>query len=429
MNKLLTIDNLHLGYGNEEILFINELTIEQNSIVGFLGPSGGGKSSFMNAILRYNSSPSYWEKGNVYLENKPLDRILAKQFVTCVPQKSRLYTGTIFENFVDGLNFKVNMTEKDINLLVKKMFMALDLWEMFSGILDDLAIKHSMGIHKILLIAKAVILKPKLLLLDEVLASTSVKDEVIIIDLIKKLKKFTTVLLITHNKDEAKELCDSIALVSGGLLHEHTKNKQFFKLPKTDIGKEFLESGSAWYTNPDNDQQNHDLPEEDNLTALRRFSSICEFYWVLTDKLGGMQKPGLMTEIEDDLKIMKQLGVNVLVTLQQNPIDITLLNKYSIEGIHFPIIDMDVPDLEKTYQFILKIQSLYEKGNSLVYHCKAGMGRTGTLLACNLLWIEKLSAIKAIERIRQVNYKYIQTDEQMDFVSQFESHVKQKMPI
>jgi atypical dual specificity phosphatase len=420
MNHVLTIKNLRLGYGNEEVLCINDLKISKHRITGLLGPSGCGKSSLLSAILRDSSSLSYWEEGELYLENEILDKKRANKLIAFVPQKARLYTDTILANFLDGFSFKSEVSLNQKKQLVVKIFKTFGVWELFKDIIEEPVLKQSLGIHKILLIIKALAKKPKLLLIDEVLASTSLKDEVIIIDLIKKLSKDTSVLLITHNKEEAKDLCDSIALVSGGVLHEHTAVDQFFQQPQSEIGHEFLETGSAWYLNPNTKVEN----KEDDLTALRRFSSICEFYWVILNKIGGMQKPGLMTEIEDDLAIMKQLGVNVLVTLQQNPIDTQLLGKYEIEGIHFPIVDMGVPDLEKTHQFLMQVQIHFEASKSIVYHCKAGMGRTGTMLACNLVYSDNITAIYAIEKIRRVNYKYIQTDEQMQFVSDFEKYLK-----
>lgn len=420
MKNILKIKNLRLGYGHEEILRIDDLTLTKNTITGLLGPSAGGKSSLLNAILRQSLSTYYWEKGEFFLEDKLLDEKNAACSISSVPQKARLYTDTILANFTDGISSIKNASPEKKKQFAENVFRQLGLWNIFANILDDLASKHSMGIHKILLLAKATVKKPKLLLIDEVLSSTSIKDEMIIIELIKNLKNFTTIFLITHNKDEAKEVCDSIALVSGGILHEHTPNQQFFSQPQTAIGKEFLQSGSAWYSNPNS----NNVPKEDSLTALRRFSSICEFYWVVADMLGGMQKPGLMTDIEDDLRIMEQLGVNVLVSLQQEPIDVLLLQKYNIQGLHFPIIDMGVPDLEKTYQFILGVQTLSSEGKSIIYHCKAGMGRTGTMLACNLLWLKNISAINGIDKIRQVNHKYIQTEEQMEFVSRFECFLR-----
>jgi len=422
MNDLITVEDFHLGYGDEEVLHIESLRIKQGTITGLLGPSGGGKSSFLNAIMHKGGSLSYWEKGKIIFNGQKISNKAILRYVASVSQKARLYTDTILANFLDGLRFKHEVTAEQKRRFVEKICKKYDVWEYFESILDELAVKQSLGVHKMLLIIKAMIRKPKLLLLDEILASTSIKDELIIINLIKKLKADTSIILVTHNKEEAKDLCDSIALISGGVLHEHTDAADFFKKPKSETGQEFLESGSAWYFNPNKTQNNN----KDNLTVLRRFSSICEFYWVVPNKLGGMQKPGLMTEIEEDLKIMKKLGVKVLVTLQQTPLDSNLLDQYDIEGLSFPIIDMGVPELEDTYKFVCKAVELIENGSSLIYHCKAGMGRTGTLLACNLLLLENISAICAIEKIRQVNYKYIQTEEQMEFVSKFEQYVKGK---
>jgi atypical dual specificity phosphatase len=419
MQHTLIINNLCLGYGDEEIIRIDNLQLEKSTIIGLLGPSGGGKSSLVKSILKQNSAPSFWKKGDIYLENQIITNKIVRTSIGYVPQKARLYTGTIIENFIDGIPFKASILFTMKKKFAEKIFKSLGLWYKFEHIMDEPAIKQSMGIHKILLIVRTMIVKPKLLILDEILADTSIKDESIIIDLIKKLKKVTTVFLITHNKDEAKYICDSIVLISGGILHEHTKSEQFFSQPDSDIGQEFLMNGSAWYTNPNIDSQ----PKEDKLTALRRFSSMSDFFWIIPDKLGGMQKPGLMTDLKSDLSIMKQLGVNVLVSLQQKPIDIELLDKFEIKGIHFPIVDMQIPSVEDVFQFFNQLKPLLLNDISVVYHCKAGMGRTGTMLACHLIWHQKMSTIKAIDVIRQINHKYIQTSQQLDFVNQFESYL------
>lgn len=417
---ILTFKNLRFGFGEEEIIHIDNLKISANTITALLGPSGSGKSSLMNAIKKQNFAPSYWEKGEIFLQETSIKKNLAQQYIGYVPQKARLYTDTILNNLVDGIPLiKKASTEKKINF-AKKTFQSLDIWPLFENIIEEPAIKQSLGIHKIVLIARAFIKKPKVLLIDEILASTSVKDEEIIIDIIKKLKKHTTILLITHNKDEAKKLCDSIALVSGGILHEHTENEQFFKCPISDIGKEFLESGSAWYTNPNPQFR----PKEDLLTTLRRFSSMCDFHWIVANRLGGMQKPGLINNIDEDLETMKKLKIDTLISLQQKPIETQLLKKFNITGIHFPIMDMGIPDLQTTYDFFFGINDLIKQNKSIVYHCKAGMGRTGTMLACHLIWVDQISAIHAIEEIRHINYKYIQTREQAHFVKQFEDHIE-----
>ncbi|MCF6301441.1 MAG: ATP-binding cassette domain-containing protein [Proteobacteria bacterium] len=427
MKKCLTIKNLSIGYGNEEILQIDHFDLSTNTVVGLLGPSGCGKSTLFSAILRKKNNPSYWEKGHLLLEGIELDPQMAQSNIELIPQKSRLFTGTILENFLDGVTIK-DQQKKDKPphltknfLLIKDLLRELDVWPYFEHILDSKATGQSLGIHKILLIVKAVAKKPILLLLDEVLSNTSIKDEKIIIALIKKLKTLTTICLITHNKEEAQVLCDSIALVSGGVLHEHTEKDQFFKQPSTKLGREFLKSGSAWHFDPNAEAQ---PKAEDKLTALRRFSSMNEFYWVLPESLGGMQKPGLLTHLNNDLKIMQQLGVNVLVSLMQEPINAVLLNHYDIKGIHFPMVDMSIPKLEPCFEFIAGLDKLFAGNKSIVYHCKAGMGRTGLMLACHLILLEGISAIQAIEKIRQINYKYIQTDEQIDFVATFQLYAQ-----
>ncbi len=425
-NFLLRIENLSVGYGMDEVLSVEQLHIPEHSITAIMGPSGSGKSTLFGTITQVNNIPSYWKKGEVFLRDEPLIEANAEAKIASIAQKARLYTGSILENFIDGLDTGGTTTAEAQRALAEQHLRKLGLWGQFSELLDAPAIDQSMGMHKMLLIARASARNPELLLLDEPLADTSLAEETALVELILRLKQYTTVCVITHNKDEAQKYSDYIALISGGMLHEFTAAKEFFRTPQTEIGHQFLNSGSAWYVReqPLEPVDEETLPANERLAALRRFSSVNEFFWVKSDLIGGMQRPGLLTDIDKDLKIMRQLGVQNLVSLTQQPIDPVLLAKNRIKGIHFPIVDMDIPTLPETLEMVRQCAALVTAGESVVFHCKAGMGRTGTLLACMLVWVEDISAIRAIEKIRNINHKYIQTDEQYAFVSDFERYLK-----
>lgn len=421
--NILEIKNLHFGYGNEEVMSIKSALFPAKKVIGLLGPSAGGKSSLLLSIAKNNTSPSYWEKGEILIKGKNYNQKDAEAYIGMVPQKARLYTGTVLENFIDGLPIGSNWNIETQTKFMKRICQKLELWVVFENIIFEQAINQSMGVHKLILIAREVAMNPELLLLDEVLANTSVSDEEIIINLIKRLSGKMSILVITHSKTEAKAYCDVIALFSGGILHEITNSEQFFQSPVSDLGKRFLASGSAWYTNTHKSK----VKQTQKAAALRKFSSVNEFFWIRGELLGGMQKPGLLTDIEADLKIMQSLHVVNLVSLTKLPIDKLLLKKYTINGFHYPIIDMSVPDLNATVTFLDSLLDVVKSESSIVFHCKAGMGRTGLMLACSLIHFWGYSAIKAIETIRKINYKYIQTDEQLNFVGLYEKHLKPSM--
>ncbi len=175
--NILEVKNLYLGYGNDQVLSIEHAEFPEQKVIGLLGPSGGGKSSLLSAISKLHASPSYWEKGEVLFNGKSYSRDDAENYIGLVPQKARLYTGTILENFIDGLPLGLNWDNEKQTNFMRGVLEGLGIWHLFEKIVNEPAINQSMGIHKILLIAREVAKNPELLLMDEVLANTSVADE------------------------------------------------------------------------------------------------------------------------------------------------------------------------------------------------------------------------------------------------------------
>ena len=416
---MLSIKKLSAGFGEETLFEINHFSIAKQEVMGLLGPSGTGKSTLFNAILSKRSNPSYWQEGQILLEEQPLEQHLINRNIGIVPQNARLYTGTVYENLISGFDQFEDSVE-DIWSRIKQLLQQLEISSIIDPILSEPANHQSMGIHKIVLIIRELSKRPKLLLIDEPLSNTSIADEKILIPLIKRIKSLISVCIITHNKDEAQEICDTIALMSGGVLHEITPCDVFFKKPQTDFGQQFLLSGSAWYINNKNETASKSAKEK----ALRRFSSLNEFYWILPDVIAGMQRPGLLTDLHTDLKILRQLGLTQVVSLTQQPIDPSQLNEHQLEGHHFAIQDMSIPGIQEADQLIDHCIEAINNDHKIVVHCKAGLGRTGLTLACFLVKFKAMDAIRAIESIRSINHRYIQTDEQFQFVSEYQDYLK-----
>jgi atypical dual specificity phosphatase len=105
----------------------------------------------------------------------------------------------------------------------------------------------------------------------------------------------------------------------------------------------------------------------------------------------------------------------VLVSLTEDPFDAAKLAEFGIEGVHVPIPDMSVPTLDTGIALCRRISAWMDGGRPTALHCRAGLGRTGTMLAAALVF-RGLDAVKAIERVRLVNPRYIQSDVQLQFV-------------
>jgi atypical dual specificity phosphatase len=121
---------------------------------------------------------------------------------------------------------------------------------------------------------------------------------------------------------------------------------------------------------------------------------------------------------EEDLRALGLLGAQYLVSLTEEAFPPERLARHGVVGIHFPIVDMGVPALESAVHLVASINRRVDAGLPTVLHCKAGLGRTGTLLACVLVY-RGMSAVAAIHEVRCVNPRYIQSDAQLEFIARF----------
>lgn len=138
------------------------------------------------------------------------------------------------------------------------------------------------------------------------------------------------------------------------------------------------------------------------------------FKWLLKDKIAGSGQPGLYSDMADDIDFLKRRNIDIIVNLTENENN-SALAEAGFELIHFPIKDMYIPDLLKTYTICTKLKFSLEEGSSVLLHCKAGLGRTGTIQAC-LLVNHGRTAEEAVSEVRRSKPMAIQTQMQERFV-------------
>jgi atypical dual specificity phosphatase len=140
-------------------------------------------------------------------------------------------------------------------------------------------------------------------------------------------------------------------------------------------------------------------------------------HWV-TPTVAGLRQPGREGHLESDLEALQSAGVSILVSLTVRALPETKLARYGIRSRHFPIIGMGVPTLEAAMGLCEEMSQAVRVGSKVAVHCTQGVGRTGTVLACHLVW-QGMSAQQAIARVRQRIPGAIQTAGQEAFVCRF----------
>ncbi len=159
------------------------------------------------------------------------------------------------------------------------------------------------------------------------------------------------------------------------------------------------------------------LPETD-FGALSGYHGPKGFHWLIRGCLAGMSRPGLIQPIEADLQGLVRMGTDVLVTLtdEWEP-DTKAIEKEGLISQYVPIPDMCPPTLDQTIEICATVADDIAAKRRVVYHCKAGRGRTGTLLAAQLIW-HGATAEQAIGYTKHRNQLWIESDMQMQFIQE-----------
>lgn len=215
-------------------------------------------------------------------------------------------------------------------------------------------------------------------------------------------------VVVTHDVGFARDVADDVALLCAGRIVAGGAAEGFFEAPPNELAERFLRQGNCWPARP----WPPVLPSH--------------FHWILPGKLGGMGRPGLLGDIDTDLEALAASGVGLVVTLTEEPLPAEKLRAVGLMGRHFPIPDMGVPALGPTASLCREIERAMRDA-AVAVHCRAGMGRTGTVLAAMLVWLGR-SSDEAAQAVRAVARGYIQNAAQLDFVRRFAENVGPRRP-
>jgi atypical dual specificity phosphatase len=153
------------------------------------------------------------------------------------------------------------------------------------------------------------------------------------------------------------------------------------------------------------------------------------FSFVIPDLLAGMERPGTFAKLRDDLEYLKIHKINAIVSLTESQLERAFIEEFGFRYLHMPVQDFTPPSCEQIEKFLSFQRRAEADGLATVVHCGAGLGRTGTMLACALV-SRGMPAEAAIDRVRTLRPYSIETVEQEDCVRHYaEVLAKRKGPI
>jgi len=245
MVKLKT-ENLKLWFGKKEILKGITMKIPQNTVVAIIGPSGCGKSTFLRSLNRMNDFiKGVRIEGKVFLDGKNIyDRNVnvfeLRKKVGMVFQKPNPFPKSIYENIAYGLRIHGIKDRAVIQQIVEKSLKDANLWEEVKDKLFESAFSLSGGQQQRLCTARALAIEPEVILMDEPASALDPIATNRLEHLIEKLKKNYTIVIVTHNIQQAARISDFTAFLYMGELIEFDRTEIMFTAPKNKKTEEYI---------------------------------------------------------------------------------------------------------------------------------------------------------------------------------------------
>jgi len=234
--RILT-EKLSVRYGDKEAVSEVSLRFFSNQIFALIGPSGCGKSTYLRALNRMNDFiPQVATTGKVLLDGEDIydrrvDPVLVRRRVGMVFQKPNPFPKTIYENVAWGPK-RADFQRSEIPDLVEESLERAALWEEVKDRLHQSAMGLSGGQQQRLCIARAIAMRPSVLLMDEPCSALDPIASGRIEELIQELKREYTIIMVTHNMQQAARTSDVTAFFLSGRLIETGPTKEFFTFPK-----------------------------------------------------------------------------------------------------------------------------------------------------------------------------------------------------
>lgn len=248
-NKIeIEVKNLDFFYNKEKhALREISLPIYKNTITALIGPSGCGKSTLLRCFNRlHDLYPNNLYKGKIIFKEqnileKGLDLIDLRSRIGMVFQKPTPFPMSISDNIAFGLRLKGIKKKNQLAERVEQALMHASLWDEVKDRLSSSAYELSGGQQQRLVIARALAVEPEILLFDEPTSALDHKSTAKIEKLVVNLKKSVTIIIVTHNMQQAARVSDMTGFLNSGKLIEYDETEKIFKSPEKSQTKDYIE--------------------------------------------------------------------------------------------------------------------------------------------------------------------------------------------
>lgn len=243
-SKIL-VNDLNLYYGEKQALFNVSLAIKENEVTALIGPSGCGKSTFLRTLNRMNDLiDGVRVNGNITIDGEDIyasnDVIKLRTKVGMVFQKSNLFPMSIYDNVAYGPRMQGIKNRKVLDALVEESLRGAAIWDEVKDRLKTSALGLSGGQQQRICIARAIAMKPDVILMDEPTSALDPISTLKVEELITQMKKDYTIVIVTHNMQQAARVSDKTAFFLNGEIIEYDDTNVIFSTPKDQRTEDYV---------------------------------------------------------------------------------------------------------------------------------------------------------------------------------------------
>lgn len=244
-NVKLSIKNLDLFYGDNQALKDINIDIKENKVTALIGPSGCGKSTFLRTLNRMNDLiENVTIKGKIEVDGEDIyqteDVIKLRTKVGMVFQKPNPFPMSIYDNIAYGPRIHGIRDKKILDKIVEESLRGAAIWDEVKDRLKTSALVLSGGQQQRICIARAIAMKPEVILMDEPTSALDPISTSKVEELIEELKKDYTIVIVTHNMQQAARISDDTAFFLNGVLVEYSETKDMFTAPKDKRTEDYI---------------------------------------------------------------------------------------------------------------------------------------------------------------------------------------------
>lgn len=244
--KAIQVKNVNVYYGDNHAIKDVTMDIKPKKVTAFIGPSGCGKSTLLRSFNRMNDEiigcrclgSILWR--DIDILDKKVDPVPLRKKVGMVFQKPNPFPKSIYDNIAYGLRIHGMREKEKLEKIVKESLQGAALWDEVGERLGDSAMGLSGGQQQRLCIARTLAIEPEVILMDEPCSALDPIATAKIEDLINDLKKNYTVVIVTHNMQQAARVSDYTGFFYLGELIEYGKTKQIFENPKVELTEKYM---------------------------------------------------------------------------------------------------------------------------------------------------------------------------------------------